>query len=268
MDRISDSDEALFFVSWGAIMKNLVMTVSYDGTGYYGFQTQPGGNTIQDRIEESIRHLTGEAVTIIASGRTDAGVHARAQVFNFHTNSAIPVERWALALNSRLPPDIRILEARMADPGFHARKSAKRKTYRYTINCGKFPDVFQRFYQFHHPTPLDVEAMRHALKALIGEHDFTSFCSPASNKLSHVRTIYDARIELAENGAGGKLLHVFVTGNGFLQHMVRIIVGTLLEVGEGKRPPDEMARILEGKNRMLAGPTAMPHGLMLWEVVY
>lgn len=246
------------------------MTVSYDGTKYYGFQTQPGGNTIQDRIEESIRQLTGEAVSICASGRTDAGVHARAQVFNFYTSSPIPVERWTMALNSRLPPDIRIMEARMADPDFHARKSAKKKTYRYTINCSRIPDVFQRHYQFHHPTPLDVEAMRHALRALIGEHDFTSFCSASSTQLSHIRTIYEGRIDSsADDGrAAGGLLHLYVTGSGFLQHMVRIIAGTLMEVGEGKREPGDMPGILAAKDRKMAGPTAMPHGLMLWEVFY
>lgn len=247
------------------------MTVSYDGTQYFGFQSQPGGNTIQDRIEAAIEQLTGERIAITSSGRTDAGVHARAQIINFHTSSLIPLERWAMALNSRLPPDIRIMEARTADPQFHARRSAKRKTYRYTINTNRVPDVFQRHLQFHHPTRLDVEAMRHALRALIGEHDFTTFCSVKSTKPSHVRTIFDAEIvEERESAASSSygLIHVFVTGNGFLQHMVRIIVGTLMQVGEGKRDPSEMAVILQARNRKLAGPTAMAHGLMLWEVVY
>jgi len=251
-------------------MKTLVMTVSYDGTNYFGFQSQPGGNTIQDKIEEAIRHLTGEPAAVVASGRTDAGVHARAQVFHFHTSSSIPLERWTMALNSRLPPDIRILEARMADPEFHARRSAKKKTYRYTINGNRIPDVFQRFYQFHHPGPLDVEAMRHALRALVGEHDFTSFCSVKSTQPSHVRTIYDAWIETDPPQLAGSqgLIHIYVTGSGFLQHMVRIIVGTLIEIGECKRDASEMADILAAKDRLRAGPTAMAHGLMLWEVFY
>jgi tRNA pseudouridine38-40 synthase len=252
-------------------MRNLIMTVSYDGTNYFGFQAQPGGNTIQDRIEKAIGHLTGENITITSSGRTDAGVHARAQIFNFHTASSIPLERWAFALNSRLPPDIRILEARMADPEFHARRWAKRKTYRYTINNNRTPDVFQRHLQYHHPTPLDVEAMRHALQTLIGEHDFTSFCSVGSTKLSHVRTIFDAVIERHPNtelSASPGLIHITVTGSGFLQHMVRIIVGTLLQVGEGKRNAADMEAVLKAKDRSRAGPTAMSHGLMLWEVVY
>ncbi|GAA3411897.1 tRNA pseudouridine(38-40) synthase TruA [Paenibacillus hodogayensis] len=254
-------------------MRNLIMTVSYDGTAYSGFQSQPDGNTIQDRIEAAIEHLTGEKIIITSSGRTDAGVHARAQLFNFHTASSIPLERWALALNSRLPPDIRILEARMADPDFHARRWAKRKTYRYTINCNRIPDVFQRHMQVHHPTPLDVEAMRHALRTLIGEHDFTSFCSVKSTKPSHVRTIYDAVIEIEpqrslEGSLSTGVIHIFITGNGFLQHMVRIIVGTLLQIGEGKRSPQEMGDILAAQKRSRAGPTAMPHGLMLWDIVY
>ncbi|MEF3303336.1 tRNA pseudouridine(38-40) synthase TruA [Paenibacillus sp. GYB003] len=247
-------------------MRNIVMTVCYDGTAYYGFQSQPGGNTIQDRLEAAIGQLTGENVIITSSGRTDAGVHARAQIVNVITASSIPLERWAFALNSRLPPDIRILEARMADPDFHARRWAKRKTYRYTINNNRIPDVFQRHLQFHHPTPLDVEAMRHALRTLVGEHDFTSFCSVKSTKPSHVRTIYEADIVQEPQSPG--VIHIYITGNGFLQHMVRIIVGTLLQIGEGKRSASEMSGILAAKNRSRAGPTAMPHGLMLWDVVY
>lgn len=248
----------------------MMLTVSYDGTLYFGFQSQPGGNTIQDRIEKAIQHLTGETITITSSGRTDAGVHARAHYINFHTASSIPLERWAFALNSRLPPDIRILEARMADPEFHARRSAKRKTYRYTINNNRIPDVFQRHLQYHHPTPLDVEAMRHALQTLIGKHDFTSFCSVKSTKPSHVRTIFAADIERQPdaNPTLPGLIHISVTGNGFLQHMVRIIVGTLLHVGEGKKSAADMEAILQAKDRSRAGPTAMPHGLMLWEVIY
>lgn len=246
------------------------MTVCYDGTRYFGFQSQPGGNTVQDWIEKAILHLTGETILITSSGRTDAGVHARAQIINFHTKSHIPIERWAFALNSRLPPDIRILEARMADPDFHARRWAKRKTYRYTINNNRTPDVFQRHLQYHHPAPLDVEAMRHALRALIGEHDFTSFCSTKSTKKSHVRNLYDVRLEQepADEGGSSGLIYIYVTGSGFLQHMVRIIVGTLLQVGEGKRDASEFEAILQAKDRARAGPTAMPHGLMLWEVVY
>ncbi|RKN65222.1 tRNA pseudouridine(38-40) synthase TruA [Paenibacillus ginsengarvi] len=247
-------------------MRNIVMSICYDGTAYYGFQSQPGGNTIQDYIEAAIEQLTGENIILTSSGRTDAGVHARSQIINFQTASSIPLERWAFALNSRLPPDIRILEARMADPDFHARRWAKRKTYRYTINHNRIPDVFQRHMQFHHPASLDVEAMRHALQTLVGEHDFTSFCSVKSTKPSHVRTIYEVSLELDPHVPG--VIHIFVTGNGFLQHMVRIIVGTLLQIGEGKRSAEDMSGILAARSRSKAGPTAMSHGLMLWDVVY
>ncbi|ANE46811.1 tRNA pseudouridine synthase A [Paenibacillus swuensis] len=254
-------------------MRNLCMVVSYDGTKYFGFQTQPDGNTIQDRIEESIFRLTGEKLKITASGRTDAGVHARGQVFNFYTESVIPIERWCLALNNRLPDDIVILRATEVSEAFHSRRTAKKKTYCYTINANRYPDVFHQHLQFHHPTRLNVEEMQDSLKHLVGEHDFTSFASRKSTKESHVRTIYEARLvhevdhtSYLSDQLG--ILKLYVTGNGFLHNMVRIIVGTLLKVGEGKWSSHDMLRILEGKDRSLAGPTAVAQGLMLWEVFY
>ncbi|WP_334075692.1 MULTISPECIES: tRNA pseudouridine(38-40) synthase TruA [Paenibacillus] len=254
-------------------MRNLLMTLSYDGTHYFGFQTQPGGNTVQDHLEEAIRQLTGEEIKIHGSGRTDAGVHARAQTFHFTTASQIPVERWRHALNGRLPSDIRITSAMEVPLSFHSRRSAKRKTYRYTINGNRVFDVFYRQYQLHHPGTLDVEAMREGLRHLVGTHDFTSFASRHSTKQSHVRTIYEARIEIDDrlDGAGTHeqgIIHIYLTGNGFLQHMVRIIVGTLLQVGEGKRRPEDMKTALEAKDRAEAGPTAESKGLMLWSVEY
>lgn len=249
------------------------MTVSFDGTSYYGFQSQPGGNTIQDVIEQTLQGLTGEKIKIIGSGRTDAGVHARGQVFNFLTDSAIPTERWSMALNGRLPKDIVILDTREVHEGFHARRSAKRKTYRYTINANQFVDVFQRHYQFHHPGKLNVSAMQEGLKYLIGTHDYTSFASRHSTKPSHIRTIYDAFITVDTSSCRPDsrdqgIIEFYITGNGFLQHMVRIIMGTLLQVGEGKRTPQDIADILAARNRSAAGPTAVSHGLMLWQVEY
>lgn len=243
--------------------KNIVMIVSYDGTTYNGFQSQACNNTIQDVLEAAIKTLTGEDLRIIGSGRTDAGVHARGQVFNFHTESRIPLVRWALAINSRLPDDVVVLEAWEAPETFHSRFSAKLKTYRYTIDRRKFPDVFGRHYAFHHPTTLNVDAMREAIAHLVGEHDFTSFTSIQSTQLHHVRTIFDAHIE-----EEGPMLHLFVTGSGFLYNMVRIIAGTMMWVGEGKLSPDDIPSILEAKDRAYTGPTAMAHGLMLWEVQY
>ncbi|QAY67886.1 tRNA pseudouridine(38-40) synthase TruA [Paenibacillus protaetiae] len=244
-------------------MRNICMKVSYDGSGYNGFQSQPDGNTVQDKIEKALLMLTGEEILIIGSGRTDAGVHARGQMFNFHTASAIPIERWPVAINSRLPDDIVILEAYEVPENFHARRSAKRKTYRYTIDTGKYPDVFGRQYRFHHYRPLDVAAMRQAIVHLIGTHDYTSFTSTRSTKPSHVRTIYEAYIE-----EEGPFVHVYVTGNGFLYNMVRIIVGTLIKVGIGAIPPERFPAILQACDRSKAGPTAIPQGLMLWDVHY
>lgn len=254
-------------------MRNLLMTVSYEGTNYYGFQTQPGGNTVQDCLEEAIRQLTGETIKIHGSGRTDAGVHAKEQPFHFFTESQIPVERWVLALNGRLPADIRVITAKEVAEDFHSRRSAKRKTYRYSINANRIPDVFWRNFQLHHPGKLDVSAMREGLSYLLGTHDYTSFASRHSTKASHVRTIYEANLELdADPHYSGSneqgIIHIYLTGSGFLQHMVRIIVGTLLEVGEGKRKPEDMKTILEARNRKAAGPTAESKGLMLWKVEY
>ncbi|MGG1555948.1 tRNA pseudouridine(38-40) synthase TruA [Paenibacillus ferrarius] len=253
-------------------MRNLRFTISYDGTAYSGFQIQPQSDTIQYRLEKAIWMLTGETVKVISSGRTDAGVHAKAQVINFTTNSQIPVERWCLALNARLPKDIVAHTAEEVLPSFHARKAAKRKTYCYTIRTARFPDVFHRSYEYHHPTPLNVEAMREAVPCLIGEHDFTSFCTVRTDKEVKVRTLYEARLETESDSFldSGTIdrLRFFVSGNGFLYNMVRIMVGTLIQIGEGKRPSSDMQRILEAKDRALAGPTAEAKGLTMWKVDY
>lgn len=244
-------------------MTNIKMVCSYDGTTYSGFQKQPHGNTIQNVIEAAIESLTKQETKIIGSGRTDAGVHARAQVFNFHTTSSIPVERWALALNSKLPNDIVIRTAVQVDDDFHARFSAKMKTYRYSIDTNQFPDVFKRYYSFHHYAPLNVEKMRIALPYFMGEHDFTSFCSMDSDQLSHVRTVYDIQLHEVEGG-----IDLYVTGNGFLYNMVRIIAGTLMAIGEETIDPHSVPHIIQSRDRRQAGPTAMAHGLTLWEVKY
>ncbi|WP_036708485.1 tRNA pseudouridine(38-40) synthase TruA [Paenibacillus pinihumi] len=244
-------------------MRNICMTVSYDGTAYNGFQIQPIGRTIQGEIEKVIHLLTGETIKIHGSGRTDAGVHARGQVFHFHTGSQIPVERWAIALNSRLPDDIVIQSAEEKHLDFHSRRSAKRKTYRYSIRTGKHPNVFNRHFEFHHYSPLNTEAMRSALSHLVGEHDFTTFTSIHSTKQSHVRTIYEAKLVEEDD-----VIHTYFTGNGFLYNMVRIIMGTLMKIGEGKIIADDMPMILAACDRSKAGPKAMAHGLILWSVEY
>lgn len=271
-------------------MRNIGLIVSYDGTDYYGFQTQPGGNTIQDKLQDAIYELSGERVQLIGSGRTDAGVHARGQVANFSSLSTIPIDRWMLALNTRLPNDIVVQGMFEMPDHFHARRKAIRKTYRYTINCNRNPDLFRRRYEFHHPTPLDFEAMRRGLLSLLGEHDFSSFTAPQSTKPSHIRTIFDAKLITDEMRSGmiqipdsaasiandqlrypGKqrgVIHLIITGSGFLYNMVRIIAGTLIQVGEGKIQSSDVADILASRNRAYAGPTAVSHGLTLWQVQY
>lgn len=254
-------------------MRNIGLVVSYDGTAYNGFQSQPKQKTVQEELQNAIRVLTGEEVKVIGSGRTDSGVHAWGQVVNFITSSPIPADRWMLALNARLPEDIVVREAREVPLDFHSIRAAKRKTYRYTINNSRVPDVFRHKYQYFHPTPLNLGEMAEALKHIRGEHDFSSFCSRKSTKSSHVRTILEAKI-VTENGtcpdSDGRngLFHIFITGNGFLYNMVRIIVGTLIQVGEGKRTSAEMKTILDNKDRSAAGPTAVAQGLCLWEVDY
>ena len=243
--------------------KNIRLTVSYDGTHYHGFQTQPNKRAIQDVLEQAIRAVSGAPVRLVASGRTDSGVHARAQVVNFWTQSAIPPQRWPYALNAHLPKDIVVTEGEEVPLHFHARKDVLQKTYRYTINNRPFPDVFLQKYQYHYPRRLDLDKMKEASRFLLGTHDFTSFCSVKSERSSHVRTIYRIDWE-CEKG----IIHLDVTGNGFLYHMVRIIVGTLIEVGEGKMEPHDIPRILAAKDRNAAGPTAPAHGLTLWEVRY
>ncbi|MFC5468736.1 tRNA pseudouridine(38-40) synthase TruA [Cohnella suwonensis] len=271
-------------------MRNLVLIVCYDGTDYYGFQSQPGGNTIQDKLEDAIEKLTGERSHLVGSGRTDAGVHARYQVANFRTPSRIPIDRWVLALNSRLPSDIVVQCVYEGSDRFHARHGALSKTYRYTINCNRIPDLFRRRYEFHHPTPLDLQAMREGLGHLIGTHDFSSFTSPLSTKPNHIRTVISARLDLedgsdirdqypvsdhwakwdAKYGEAKRrgVIQLYITGTGFLYNMVRIIAGTLIQVGEGKRTASDMGDILAAKDRAKAGPTSVPHGLSLWGVDY
>lgn len=244
-------------------MRNICMTVSYDGTEFSGFQTQPRDRTVQDELEKVLKKITKEDIVIHASGRTDAGVHARGQVIHFLTNAKIPIERFTIAVNTCLPSDVLVLEAKEMPLDFHARHGAKRKTYRYTIDNGKFPDLFGRQYRLHVPVPLNMEYMKQALSYIEGTHDFTSFTSERSVKPHHIRTIYEAK--LVEEGP---FIHIDLTGNGFTYNMVRIITGTLLKIGHGKKKPDDMLHILEGCDRSLAGPTALPIGLMLMNVCY
>jgi tRNA pseudouridine38-40 synthase len=253
-------------------VRNLRCIISYDGSQYAGFQSQPKKNTIQNKLEQAIYQLTKENIKVISSGRTDSGVHARGQVINFHTSSTIPLEKWCIALNVNLPDDIVVLYTEEVPMKFNSRKLAKLKTYEYKIRVSKVPDVFQSRFELFHPTPLNVDAIEKALSFIEGEHDFTSFCSMRTEKLHKVRTIHKAWIELIPEinnyGYRNILVKIYFKGNGFLYHMIRIIVGTLIQIGEGKREITDMKSILEAKERKFAGPTADAHALSLWSVEY
>ncbi|MEH7274433.1 tRNA pseudouridine(38-40) synthase TruA [Neobacillus vireti] len=238
--------------------------LSYDGSGFSGYQVQPNKRTIQSQIEAvlAIMHK-GSSIKISASGRTDAGVHAKGQVIHFESPLPLVEEKWELALNSMLPEDISILSVKKVDPSFHARFDASGKEYRYFLNQSPKRDPFKRNYAYHYPYPLNVGAMKEACQYLLGTHDFSSFCSARTEVEDKVRTIETIEILQEEE----RFCFRFV-GNGFLYNMVRILVGTLLEVGSGKREPSEIAEILEKKDRRYAGKTAPGQGLYLWKVYY
>jgi tRNA pseudouridine38-40 synthase len=238
--------------------------ISYDGSGFSGYQVQPKKRTVQSVIEAVLTKMhKGSSVKISASGRTDAGVHAKGQVIHFDSPLSLPVEKWELALNSMLPEDISVLSVKEADPAFHARFDANGKEYRYYLNQSPKRDPFQRNYAFHYPYPLNLEAMREASAYLLGTHDFSSFCSARTEVEDKVRTI--ETIEISQDG--DRISFRFI-GNGFLYNMVRILVGTLIEVGSGKRQPEEIVGILEKRDRRYAGKTAPGQGLYLWKVFY
>lgn len=242
-------------------MRRIKLTLAYDGTNYVGYQVQPNGNTVQAEIEAVLAKMHGQAVKIVASGRTDARVHAKGQVIHFDTHLSMPSDRFVKALNAMLPDDILIHSAEEVDSSFHARYGAKRKEYRYFIRSDI--DPFRRHHVVTVTYTLDAERMRQALRMLVGTHDFTSFSVTKAEVEDRVRTIYEA--ELVETD--DELYFRFV-GSGFLYNQVRIMVGTLLEVGRGKIEPVDISRMLAAKDRRSAGITAPPHGLYLWNVNY
>ncbi|QPA31090.1 tRNA pseudouridine(38-40) synthase TruA [Thermaerobacillus caldiproteolyticus] len=245
-------------------MKRIKCIISYDGTHFAGYQVQPNKRTVQGELEQTLAKMhKGEMVRVVASGRTDAGVHAYGQVIHFDSSLLLPAERWQKALNALLPDDIVVRDVQEVDFSFHARFSATAKEYRYKIRTAEEQDVFSRYYCYHYPYALDIEAIKHALNAVKGTHDFTSFCSAKTEIEDRVRTIYEAEAISSHNG-----LEFRFVGNGFLYNMVRILVGTILEIGQGKREADCIPSILQGKDRRLAGKTAPPHGLYLWNVYY
>lgn len=245
-------------------MKNYKLTIQYDGTRYKGWQGQNSTDlTIQGKIEDVLSQMAGHPVEITGSGRTDAGVHALGQVANVHLEENWNGEEIRDYLNRYLPEDIAVTEIEEAEERFHSRYHALSKIYLYRIHTGKIPNVFERKYMYAYRNPLDVNRMRQAAEYLVGSHDFKAFCGNKKMKKSTVRTIYEIRIEETENE-----IRIFYTGNGFLQNMVRILTGTLIEVGDGRREPEEMAVILEGGNREAAGYTAPACGLTLCKVTY
>jgi tRNA pseudouridine38-40 synthase len=238
--------------------------ISYDGSEFSGYQVQPKKRTVQSQIEAALAKMHKDVnVKISASGRTDAGVHARGQVIHFDSPLPLTEEKWEIALNSMLPEDISILCVEKADSDFHARFDASGKEYRYFLYQSLKRDPFQRNYAFHYPFPLNIEAMNEACSYLLGTHDFSSFCSARTEVADKVRTIETIEISQEE-----ELLSFRFVGNGFLYNMVRILVGTIVEVGSGKRKPEDIVEILEKKDRRYAGKTAPAQGLYLWKVFY
>jgi tRNA pseudouridine38-40 synthase len=246
------------------LRRNIRLLLEYDGTGYHGWQRQLDGATIQGVLEAAVARLTQAPAAIIGSGRTDAGVHARGQVANFRTGSAIPLKAFHQGLNSMLPKDIAVLEATEAEPSFHARKSARAKTYEYRILNRPNRSPLHHHYSWWIAAPLDLSVMIGAAAALPGEHDFTAFRASGSDNLNPVRRVLAASWREEPGG----WLSFTVTATGFLRGMVRSLVGTMAEVGRGKAPLTVLTELLESGARHLAGPTAPPQGLYLVEVFY
>ncbi|MCG2685014.1 MAG: tRNA pseudouridine(38-40) synthase TruA [Planctomycetales bacterium] len=277
------------------VMRTIKLTIAYDGTAYAGWQYQPDRTTVQQTLENALEKVTGERIRVLASGRTDAGVHALGQVVGFSTECKLPLDVLHRAINANLPPDVAVLEAAEAPEGFHPISHARRKRYRYAIHDGPVRDVFQRHYAWHYRRGrLDAEAMRRAAVALLGTHDFSSFETAGAKRATSVRTVFDISIRRGEGlgirdwelgvrdccnaprlrsqGAcssdSDDSIVIEVEADGFLYNMVRTIVGTLVEVGCGKRPESWPGEVLRAADRRAAGPTAPPQGLFLVRVEY
>ncbi|MDR7871579.1 MAG: tRNA pseudouridine(38-40) synthase TruA [Tissierellaceae bacterium] len=244
-------------------MRNIKLLIEYDGTSYSGWQSQDNAFGIQEVIENAIEKTTGERVKLVASGRTDAKVHAKGQVANFYTNCTIPGKRFKLALNMNLPDDIIIIDSEEVDIDFHSRFSSTKKRYRYIIYNGRMPSPLYRNLSYHVGRTLNIEEMRNAIEYFIGEKDFKSFMGRKAVVHTTVRELYS--MEIIENG---EFIEIVVVGKSFLKNMIRIIVGTLVFVGIGRIKSKDVEKIIEGKDRRLAGPTAPPQGLYLEKVYY
>jgi tRNA pseudouridine38-40 synthase len=245
-------------------MRNIRLLIEYDGTHYHGWQVQPNAVTVQETIEEKLATMTRERVHLAASGRTDAGVHALGQVANFRTSSSIPLEGFLHGLNSLLPADIVIRSAEEMGEDFHAQFGAKQKTYRYVILNGPVPSAIHRHYAWHVPNPLDLQAMERASRYLPGKQNFASFRAADADSSDPVREVFRAEWSVP----APPFLHFTIEANGFLKHMVRNLVGTLVEVGKGRISEEDFQHILAARDRRQAGMTAPPQGLFLVEVRY
>ncbi len=244
-------------------MRNIKLIIEYDGKKFGGWQKQPTKLNIQGEIEQAIKEITGENVDLIASGRTDAGVHSLGQVANFRTNSKIEIEKFAIAINSKLKKSIVIKSAEEVEEDFHARYKCKGKKYRYVINNSYQGTAIYRDLEYHIPQKLDIIKMKQAIKYFEGKHDFKGFRASGTSSKDSIREIYKAEIKI-----DNERILIELTGNGFMYNMVRIIAGTIVDVGFGKISPNEIAEIIESKDRTRAGKTLPAHGLYLVEVYY
>lgn len=244
-------------------MKRVKLTVAYDGTHYCGWQVQPNGLTVQEVLNKTLSDFLKEEIHTIGASRTDAGVHARGNVAVFDTNVRMPADKMSFALNTRLPDDIRIQKSEEVPAEFHPRFTSTVKTYEYKILNRTFQDPLRRLDSLHWYGPLDLDKMRDAAERLTGTHDFRGFATAKGPEDNTVRTIYKTELWKED-----EMIHFRITGNGFLYNMVRIIVGTLMEVGKGAMEPEQVDRILESGDREQAGPTARPMGLTLLEIRY
>ena len=244
-------------------MKRVKLVVAYDGTNYHGWQVQDNGITIEEVLNRTISELVQEDIKVIGASRTDAGVHACGNVAVFDTESRIPGDKFSFALNQRLPDDIRIQESCEVDADFHPRYADTVKTYEYNILNRRFELPSKRLYAAFCYYPMDIERMNQAAAYLVGEHDFKSFCSAGAQVQTTVRTIYAVNVTKEDD-----MVYIRITGNGFLYNMVRIIAGTLMQVGTGLMEPEQVKEILEARDRSKAGPTAVAKGLTLVEIRY
>ena len=244
-------------------MRNIILTLCYDGTEYHGFQRQENGLTIQQVVEEAIKKVTGETVSITGCSRTDAGVHATEYICNFKTKSSVPADKFCFALNSYMPDDISCTASSEAEEDFHARYSAKSKTYTYTIYNAPHKNPVVCRYAWHYPIKIDVEKMKVAASAIVGTHDFTAFMASGGQQKTTVKTVNFLDVSEEENK-----IEISINADGFLYNMVRIIAGTLVYAGTGKIDPLQLPDIIKSGDRVRAGITAPPQGLCLKKVFY